>query len=448
MRCSDVGGPGGRLRKLVVMVVAAVLLAPASAHAAAYPYTSPAKDPFYAYTGEKPLADIAPGTVLKTRTSKYHVAGVASKVEAVQLLYRSTDQLGRPVTNVTSVLRPAAAKADAKKLLGYMSFYDSLNPADQPSFAIAGGVTFGGTINAVEALFVAPFLNRGYTVTVPDTEGQDADFAAGPEYGMLSLDGIRATLASSQAGVAADAKVGMLGYSGGAIAAQWAAELAPKYAPDVDKLLVGTATGGVMVNPAHNLHYIDGSKAWAGVLGMAVVGIARSFDIDLQPYLNENGQRLYTKLKYASIANVLGQYPGLTWAKMTKPEFSTPESVPIYVTTVNKLIMGSYGTPSSPLFIGQGANGQLEGTKPGPEGIGGGDGVMVAGDVRALARQYCDKGVKVQYVQYDKLSHFSTMLAWFNPAVTWMTRRFAGQEAPQNCATIAPGNSLAPIPEG
>ena len=75
----------------------------------------------------------------------------------------------------------------------------------------------------------------------------------------------------------------------------------------------------------------------------------------------------------------------------------------------NKLIMGTGGTPTIPLFIGQGANGVLEGTPGDKAGIGAGDGVMIAGDVRTLARGYCAKGTKVQYEQYDALSHVSSI---------------------------------------
>ncbi len=54
----------------------------------------------------------------------------------------------------------------------------------------------------------------------------------------------------------------MLGYSGGAIATEWAAELAPAYAPDLDRRLIGAAMGGVLVHPARNLLYVEGSYFW------------------------------------------------------------------------------------------------------------------------------------------------------------------------------------------
>jgi hypothetical protein len=65
------------------------------------------------------------------------------------------------------------------------------------------------------------------------------------------------------------------------------------------------------------------------------------------------------------------------------------------------------------MFIGQGADGTLEGTPGDKPGIGPGDGVMIAGDVRTLARDFCASGV--------------------------------GGQAPNDCAQIAPGNSLAPV---
>jgi len=113
---------------------------------------------------------------------------------------------------------------------------------------------------------------------------------------------------------------------------------------------------------------------------------------------------------------------------------------------VNQLIMGTGGTPTAPLFIGQGALGELEGTPGNKPGIGEGDGVMIAGDVRTLARQYCEGGDKVLYNEY-LLGHVTAAVPWVTTAIPWLEARFAGIPAPQNCASIAPGNPLTPIAE-
>ena len=405
----------------------------------------PQQDPFYAYTGSQPLSAIAPGTVLKTRTLPYHVFGLPLPVTAVQLLFRTTNAIGSPAVAVTSVLEPPL-RLGPPTILSYQSFYDSLNPEDEPSYAISGGLSLGGLIPNVESALIAPALLAGETVVVPDTEGESADFAAGPEYGLTTLDALRATLASPAAGAGGARKIGLIGYSGGAIATEWAAELAPSYAPDVSSRIVGAAMGGVLVDPAHNLHYTEGSTVWAGVIPMALIGIARGYHIDLTPYLSEYGRQLNAKLQSASIAQVLGQYPGLTWSQLAGPQYPTPESIPAYVHVANKLIMGTGGTPAAPLFIGQGAGGELEGTPGNKPGIGTGDGVMIAGDVRSLAREYCARGVPVQYAQYEALSHVPSAVPWLAEASAWLGGRFLGLPAPQDCARIVPGNSLAPIP--
>ena len=427
---------------MAALAVAGLLGVPAPlAHAA----TAPGRGSFNAYTGRTPLARIAPGTVLKTRILSYHVAGIALPVQVVQLLYRSAGALGQPTANVTSVIEPPV-RPSSPRAVSYQSFYDSLNPADEPSVQIAGGVSLGGLITDAESVVIAPLLLQGDTVIVPDTEGQTADFAAGPEYGVNTLNSIRAATSSPVTGLDTSTPIGMFGYSGGAIATDWAAQLAPAYAPDVNRQLVGAAEGGVLVDPAHNLTYVSGSLDWAGVMPMAVIGIARGFRISITPYLSSYGRQLYSKLQKASITNVLGQYPGLTYAQLVQPRYANPASIPVLVKVENKLNTGSLGSPTIPMFIGQGANGILEGTPGNKPGIGPGDGVMIAGDVRTLARDFCASGTAVDYTQYDALSHVTTFPVWTPAALAWLGSRFAGSQAPNDCSQIAPGNSLAPVP--
>src|ERR1700730_6764739 len=102
----------------------------------------PKDDPFYSYPGPPPLASIAPGTVLKTRSIPYHAVGVPTLLTTTQLLYRSTSQTGNPTVNVTSVIQPPI-QLDKTKVTSYQSAYDSLNQNDEPSHAISGGLTLG-----------------------------------------------------------------------------------------------------------------------------------------------------------------------------------------------------------------------------------------------------------------------------------------------------------------
>ncbi len=441
--------PGLRRAIAAVTAVSAVL----GGTALAAPATADQSN-FFHYSGDRPLATYEPGSVIKTRTLPFHLSGIPTPVTAVQIMYRSTDALGAPSANITSVLRPPGP---VKGVLSYQSAYDSLNPEDSPSRAVAGdfrlfhltpkgrNIAVGNTLANGENSVLVPFLAAGYAVNIPDTEGQQANFAAGPEYGMNTLDSLRAAKAASSTGIRKDAKIALAGYSGGAIASNWAAILGPQYAPDINRDLIGVAQGGLLVNPARNLSYASGSIGWGGVVGMAIVGIARAYHIDFDPYTTPFGKQVARQLADASIANSF--YPGLRFDQLAKPQYRDPNSIPEYVVAANKVNMGTAPTPTVPMYIAQGANGVLEGTNPGPPGIGRGDGVMITGDVRALARKYCAEGVRVRYEQHDLLSHVPTLTVWLVNSVGWLLDRFAGKPAPNTCGTIAPGNPRALSPQ-
>ncbi|MGS0896114.1 lipase family protein [Burkholderia stagnalis] len=402
-------------------------------------------DPFYTYTGSTPLASISPGTVLGTRNVTYHVAGISTAVTAQQLLYRTNNALGQPVVNVTSVIRSPVSNGRA---ISYQSAYDSLNPYDEPSQVIAGDrdvtkiINIGTLLYNAESVPLSTLLLLGYNIIVPDTEGQTADFAAGPEYGMTTLDSIRAALNTPSTGLNPSSKVAMIGYSGGAIATNWAAQLAPSYAPDVNKQLVGAAEGGVLVDPAHNLRYVDGSIVWGGVAAAALAGLARGYNFDLTPYLSDTGVAVFKDIQNQSLAYILPKYTGLHWATLFKPQYANDiNSIPVYVTYANKVNAGLAASPTIPMFIGQGTAGVLDGTFSSQVG----DGVMLAYDVRALAQKFCRSGVPVVYSEYP-LEHAGSIVPWVAGMLPWLYDRFGGKTAPSNCVLTAllPSNSLAP----
>lgn len=396
---------------------------------------------FFDYRGD--LSAAAPGAVLKSRVLPRKL-NPDLDATVVQVVYRTTNARHRPVAGATSVLVPRTG-ADPRKAVSYQSFYDSLNPEDGPSRYLAGRRSGTAATFQAETQAFAPLLEKGYTVIASDTEGPAADFAAGPTYGMVTLDSIRAALRAPQTGLTEHTRVGLIGYSGGAIGTTWAAALAPGYAPDVDRILTGAAAGGILVNPARNLRYVEGGLIWAGVFPMAMAGIARAYGIDLTPYLNRRGRTVVAGMKTAHISEVLGRYPGLTWADIAKSQFADPNAVPALAEAFGKIDLGGAPTPTAPLYLGQGAGGVAEGTDGAKAGVGPGDGVMVAGDVRSLARRYCATGnAKVSYTQFDGMSHVMTMPAWFPGAISWLEARAAGRPAPSSCGAIAPGNPLTP----
>lgn len=95
----------------------------------------------------------------------------------------------------------------------------------------------------------------------------------------------------------------------------------------------------------------------------------------------------------------------------------------------------SGGTPAEPLLLGVG------------DSDGTGDGIMIDGDVQALAHEYCQRGVSVTFTVYPGLPHSDAAVPFEAQALAFLEGRFNGDPAPNGCTSIGQGNSLAPLPQ-
>jgi hypothetical protein len=195
------------------------------------------------------------------------------------------------------------------------------------------------------------------------------------------------------------------------------------------------AEGGIPVDYAHNMTYINGSSGWSGILPATLVALSRAFRLKLAPYLSPYGKKLAAQVQTACIGSFYGAYPGLTVQQLLKAKYGDGLRVPALVRIINHLIMGSVpGHPSGPLFM---AVGDADGT---------GDGVMVTADVEALAHEYCTQGVPLQLSVYQGADHDEAAVAFEPAAVTFLESRFAGLPFVSGCASVPDGDSIAPLP--
>lgn len=402
----------------------AIVLGGASVAAAAP--TLPTQDPFYSYSGS--LNGIAPGTVLKTRAVTISASGSSVPFSSSQVLYRTTGELGQPTVTVATIIKPLLGAPP--KIVSYQTAYDGLGSQCEPSYTLQGGNSGDSTASA-EEIVIAGYVGLGDTVVVSDYEGTNQEWGAGQESGYGTLDGIRA--AESVLGVAeASTPVAMVGYSGGSIATEFASELQPTYAPGID--LVGTAEGGLPVDYAHNLGYVNGSSGWSGVIPAVLVALGRAFKININAYSSHYGIQVARQVGRECINSFYGHYPGLTVQKLLKPQFKNFLGIPLIASLINHLTMSTAGTPKGPLFIGVGNS---DGT---------GDTIMVARDVEALAHTYCKRGVSVDFQEYKGQDHTGAAIQFEPAAAAFVNARLAGLPVANNCSSIGPGNSLAPLP--
>jgi hypothetical protein len=392
----------------------------------------PNQDPFYSYSGSTPLADIAPGTVLNQRSVQVALGTNSTPITAEQLLYRTTGELGQPIATVTTVLQPATGTI-VPEVVDYLSFYDALGAQCDPSYTLQGGNPGSANEEQAEAeeAFIATYLADGFIVTIPDFEGPDLEWTAGYLAGYATLDATRAT--ESYLKLPASTKAGLSGYSGGSIAAEWASEVAPHYAPDLD--IVGVAEGGIPVDYAHNLAYINGAtSSWSSIIPAVLVALSLAYGVDLTPYLSPYGVQLTTQDAQACIGSLSG-VPGLTIQQLLKPQYQDFLAVPAFAKIVDDLIMGSVpGHPTGPLFMGVG---DADGT---------GDGIMVTADVEGLAHEYCQQGVPLQLSVYQGSDHTEAAAQFEPAAISFLQQRFAGVPFQNGCSSVPTGNSLAPLP--
>ena len=386
----------------------------------------PSADPFYSYNSAA-ISGVSPGTVLRSRAVSVPTLGVLpdSVVPATQALYRTQNQLGQPTASVATIIPPPAS--GPTKLLSYQTFYDGLDDSCRPSFTLQGGVPSTNTGNADNNLLLG-FVRDGYTVVSSDYEGPADHYTAGRESGYGTLDGIRA--AESKLSLPATTSVGLVGYSGGSIASEWASELEPSYAPQLE--IAGVAEGGIPVHYADMFAYINGSSGYAGVIPALILGLVRAYGLDPAKYFNDTGQQIVDQVAKGCL--VPNAYPGLRFEDMLRPEYRDWKQVPELVKVFNDAIMGTAGTPSGPLLMAVGSSDAI------------GDGVMPAGDVTGLSHTYCERGISVQLHIYAGSDHVASLAKFDSDARQFMQQRYAGQTPANGCASIGPGNPLTPLP--
>jgi hypothetical protein len=112
-------------------------------------------------------------------------------------------------------------------------------------------------------------------VNSPDWEGPKSTFVAGLQAGYATPDGDRAALTSgSLTSVSSSANVRMWGYSGEALASEWAAEFQANYAPEIP--FVGIAIGGETPNVKNVFNTLK-KGSFAGISAAGSLGLGEAY---------------------------------------------------------------------------------------------------------------------------------------------------------------------------
>jgi len=259
---------------------------------------APTPDPDAFYLAPQPVPDEPAGTILKTRPITFApVLGKPRDNPAWELQFVSHDAKGHRIAAVATVVKPLAPAAGNTPLLSYQYAEDSLASRCAPSRSLMGGTA--NVISQAEAAFPLDALDAGWTVVYPDHEGPYGAFAVGRLAGQITLDAIRAALAFPDLGLSSTTRIGLQGYSGGAIATAWAASLQRSYAPELN--IVAVVSGGTpadLVGVARNADTKPITNTlFFSLVASAVEGINRAYPELVTSILNEHGNTGFEAMK-------------------------------------------------------------------------------------------------------------------------------------------------------
>ncbi|KAK8102576.1 lipase 1 precursor [Apiospora sp. TS-2023a] len=345
----------------------------------------PSKDPWY--TAPADFESAAPGAVLRVRAAPGNLtASIANASAAYHILYRTTNSRYLPDWAVTTLFVPetpavhsssnATTPGGATALLSYQIRYDSAAVDASPSYALyAEGASGTDDISAS--------LGRGWYVSVPDYEGPLASFTAGVQSGHATIDAVRAVL-SSGFGLAnsPDVRYAMWGYSGGALASEWAAELQVQYAPELK--FVGAALGGLTPNITTVMEACS-KQLCAGLSPPGVIGLASQFPEVLEyikSQLKTEGPLNATSFLSVQTMSLAQTSRLFAFQDITKYFKTNIFESPLVAKVMNSDgRMGYHGVPQMPLFIYKAISDEISPVK----------------DTDDLVNKYCQVGATIQY---------------------------------------------------
>ncbi|WP_445009098.1 lipase family protein [Rhodococcus marinonascens] len=360
------------------------------------------------------VADYAAGEIIRSREVTLQAfQNTLVDQRAYQIMVRSNDSKDRPVPVTATLLVPTAAWTEPgpRPVVAYNEPIDSLGAQCTPSYKM---------LHDLQTLSLDPptlplLLEKNYAVLVPDHEGPRMAYGAGRMAGHAVLDSIRGMKNLAEIGLS-ESPVVAAGYSGGAIATGWAAQLQPSYAPDVE--LAGAAAGGTPVDFGLLRQTMDGQLG-SGLYLSAVLGLAREY-----PEMLELANPLGFLLATSPLKEQCSTTLELSGVSMLPVELLAaqpdPFDTPTGETVVAENRMGA-STPTTPVLLYHGSSRVFLGDEFIPE-----EGAI------ALQQEWCRGGGDITYS--PQIGEHITA-AWFAlpDLMHWIDERLAGVPAPRGC---------------
>lgn len=377
---------------------------------------SPSGDSFFD-TWPADLADHRPGDILASRV----VTPVATQLlemqvgSARQIKFRTVDADNRPLfATATLFVPPTPWKGPgARPVMVNNPPIVALGTKCTTGYTFSHGKSDDTNSTDLRPETTQESLKHGYAVVMPDHTGARMAYAEPYVAAHVVLDSIRAASRFDHRNFGTG-PIGMLGYSGGAIATNATAKLASSYAPDVATRFVGAAIGGVPADYRVLAGAMNANLA-SGVFHAAILGIARERP-ELLPMANNFARALATNKFLKNLCTSTMGYFGLAFGptqllSVDPDPFHSPVAEHIFDITEM-----SGHKAAMPIFIYHGAQ----------------EWWIPASQARSLFAQQCALGANATYKEYPG-EHMTTVFVAFNDAMTWLYDRMAGKVPVSGC---------------
>ncbi len=280
---------------------AATTSAPAARTTAAVAGVRPAPAGAAFYDPPSPLPSGPPGGIIWSRAA----ASPEANTDAWQILYLSSTVTGAATAVSGTLIVPTTAYSGARPVVSYAAGTQGCGDQCAPSKEIAAN-------DFDEQFTVNNLLGQGWAVVITDYPGLgtpgDETYNVGIPEGYAVLDALRAATRLPATGLSATAPLAIEGYSQGGGAADWAAQLQPSYAPELN--LEGVAAGGTPANLQAVADNINGTAFFAFLAGTALGFNAAYPSLDLNAELTPAGQAALASLDCMCQLQALASYAG------------------------------------------------------------------------------------------------------------------------------------------
>lgn len=358
------------------------------------------------------LASMQPGTVIASEIETDFLTPFRNSAVAYRILYRSTGQLGNPITVGAMVFVPASAgPSSTLKIVawnhGTSGVGDQCNPSRWPD--MYAGSQWRTYLNQIDEL-----LGEGYLVVATDYEGLGTPglhpYLQTDSLARSVIDGVRA---AKQIVPNAGTQWAAMGHSEGGQASLGAGELAQTYGAGLQYV------GAVAYAPANHMYesqaLVASDKFSAPYIpyeavGMKAINPAFSYDAFVGP--------LYTGMMNDAENHCFDEW----FIHDNYRNSPTPETALSANWQTNPVVLQYFANSDVAKRPSAGPVLVLQGTK---------DGLVTV--LPKLMADLCLQHTPAHAILYKNDSHDKVVETGWPDAKAWLAARFAGQAAPNDC---------------